>query len=230
MQTIPAVAGNQPYIISAEFIKLTIYNDVDDPSDTSVYTFSSAYTAETIDGVTYSPLGGLLAVGVQQRDLSVTSASTSISLSGLGPIPGTSGNMWIVLEKKIKGSRIEIIRGFYDDNQVLNTSTSPPVKRYTGIITSYNISEERVDLTDNFTVTVNASSYKLVLQNKTSGRRTNPTSWAQFYPADTSMKWISSLSGRTFNFGMPASFTNIPPAGGVPDPYAIPADWASSAG
>ncbi len=205
MQSIPAVAGNKPYIISAEFIKLTIYNDVANTADTSIYTFSSAYQAETISGQVYTPLGGLLAVGVQQRDLSVTSASTSVSLSGIG-----SDNIFMVLEKKIKGSKIEITRGFYDDNQVLASTA----KRYSGIITSYNITEERVDQNDNFTVTVNASSYKLVLQNRTAGRRTNPISWAQYYPADTSMKWISSLSGRTFDFGVTPTAKTVPPASG----------------
>ncbi len=209
MDIIPAVAGNQPRVISAEFIKLTIYNDATNPDDTSIYTFSSAYQYETIGGEVYSPAGGLLAVGIQQRDLSVTSALTSISLSGIDGYE----NMWMVLEKKIKGSKIEIWRGFYDENQVLNTTTSPPVKRFTGIITSYNIGEERANQDDNFTVTVNASSYKLVLQNRTAGRRTNPNSWQQFFPADTSMTWISSLSGRAFDFGVPPN-PNLKPAAG----------------
>ena len=222
METIPAVAGNKPSITSAEFIKLTIYNDATNPTDTSIYTFSSAYDYVTIDGQVYNPLGGLLAVGVQQRDLSVTSASTSVTLSGIG-----SDNIFMVLEKKIKGSKIEITRGFYDDNQVL-TSTA---KRYTGIITSYNITEERVDLNDTFTVTVNASSYKLVLQNKTSGRRTNPISWNQFYPLDTSMTWISSLSGRTFDFGQPPTAKTVPPASGTAtDPATVTSTWVNEGG
>lgn len=206
MDNIPAVAGNQPLVTSAEFIRLTIYNDVANVADTSIYTFSSAYQYETISGQVYSPLGGLLAVGVQQRDLSVTSASTSVSLSGIG-----SDNIFMVLEKKIKGSKLEITRGFYDDNMVM-TSTA---KRYTGIITSYNITEERVDNNDNFTVTVNASSYKLVLQNRTAGRRTNPNSWQQFFPLDTSMTWISSISGRTFDFGQTPTAKAVPPASGT---------------
>ena len=200
MDNIPAVAGNQPLVTSAEFIRLTIYNDATDPTDKTIYTFSSAYQYETIDSQVYSPLGGLLAVGVQQRDLSVTSASTSVSLSGIG-----SDNIFMVLEKKIKGSKLEITRGFYDDNMVM-TSTA---KRYTGIITSYNITEERVDNNDNFTVTVNASSYKLVLQNRTAGRRTNPNSWQQFFPLDTSMTWISSIAGRTFDFGQTPTTTPV---------------------
>lgn len=205
MEIIPAVAGNKPSITSAEFIKLTVYNNAPGSpfEDLSIYTFSSSYIEETIGGQVYSALGGLLAVGVQQRDLAVTSASTSVTLSGIG-----SDNIFMVLEKKIKGSKLEITRGFYDDNMVL-TSTA---KRYSGIITSYNITEERIDLNDTFTVTVNASSYKLVLQNRTSGRRTNPISWQQFYPNDTSMYWISSLSGRTFDFGVTPTAKPTPAA------------------
>ena len=206
MNVIPAVAGNKPSITTAEFIRVTVYNDANNPSDISIYTFSSAYQFETIDTgdgpQVYSPMGGLLGVGVQQRDLSVTSASTSISVSGIGP-----ENIYLVLGEKIKGSKLEIIRGFYDDNQVL-ASTS---HRYTGIITSYNIAEERIEQTDNFTVTLNASSYKLVLQNKTSGRRTNQASWQLYNPTDTSMDFVSSLTGRTFDFGV-APNPNLKPA------------------
>ena len=218
METIPAVAGNQPYIISAEFIKATVFNDVNDPTDVTITTFSSSYKAETIDGYVYSPIGGLLSVGVQQRDLSVTSASTSLTVSGLGP-----ENIYLVLEEKIKGAKLEIWRGFYDDNQVLNTTSSPPVKRYSGIVTSYNITEERAGQDDNFLVTINASSYKLVLQNKTSGRRTNPNSWTQFFPDDTSMNNINSLTGRKFDFGMTPTVHDVTPPGGstVSTPYVF---------
>jgi hypothetical protein len=194
MQTIPAVAGNKLLVTSAEFIKLTIYNDQLNPSDVSIYTFSSAYKEETIDGQVYTPLGGLLAVGTQQRDLRVTSADTSVSLSGL-----QSDNIYIVLEKKVKGSKLEIIRGFYDENYVM-TSTA---KRFTGIVTSYSITEIRENKDDNFVVTINASSYKLVLQNRIAGRKTNQQSWNEFNPTDTSMDQIYSLADQTFDFGRP---------------------------
>lgn len=192
MEIIAAVSGNKPFVSNAEFVKLTIYNDVANVADTSIYTFSSSYKDETIDGQVYAALGGLLAVGVQQRDLRVTSADTSVTLSGIG-----ADNIYLVLAKKIKGARIEITRGFYDTNSIL-TSTA---KRFTGICTSYAIAEERVDQTDNFTVTVNASSYKYVLQNRQSGRRTNMKSWQEFSPTDTSMNWVSSLADQQFDFG-----------------------------
>lgn len=248
MENIPAVANNKTNINSAEFVKLTIYNEVNvtqavdivsgtqyeiktigstpwttigAPSsaigttftannvgsgsgtayDVSVFTFSSAYKAETIANTVYSPLGGLLAVGIQQRDIRVTSADTTIMLSG---IPADdSNNIATVLGYKIRGSKVEVTRGFYNNNYVLANTA----QRFTGIVTSYNITEERHDLIDNFTVSLNASSYKSVLENRVSGRKTNPESWKVFNPSDTSMDNIYSLSDQHFDFGMKVSPT-----------------------
>jgi hypothetical protein len=198
MEIIPAVAGNKTNINSAEFVKLTIYNDVNNPTDITVYTFSSSYKTETIDAQTYSPMGGLLAVGIQQRDIRVTSADTSLMLSGIG-----GDNIYAVLANKIRGSRIDITRGFYNDNYVM-TSTA---HRFTGIITSYNISEDRHDLVDNYTVTLNASSFRYVLENRIAGRKTNKESWQLFNPTDGSLNNIYSISDQQFDFGMPVTKT-----------------------
>lgn len=194
MENIPAVAGNKALVINAEFIKLTIYNDVSNTANTTVYTFSSAYQEETIGGQVYTPLGGLLAVGVQQRDLRATSADTSITLSGID-----GNNIYAALGTKIKGSKIEITRGFYNNNYVLSNTA----QRFTGIVTSYNIGEDLqlVEDTDNFTVTVNASSFKTVLENRIAGRKTNPTSWQVFNSTDSSMNNIYSISDQNFDFG-----------------------------
>ena len=194
MENIPAVAGNKALVINAEFIKLTIYNDVSNTANTNVYTFSSAYQPETIDGQIYTPLGGLLAVGVQQRDLRATSADTSITLSGID-----GNNIYIALATKIKGSKIEITRGFYNNNYILSNTAH----RFTGIVTSYNIAEDLqiIEDTDNFTVTVNASSFKSVLENRIAGRKTNPTSWQVFNSTDSSMNNIYSISDQNFDFG-----------------------------
>jgi hypothetical protein len=194
MENIPAVSGNIPLVINAEFVKLTIYNDVSNIANTNVYTFSSSYKSETIDGTVYTPLGGLLAVGVQQRDLRTTSADTSITLSGID-----GNNIYIALGTKIKGSKLEITRGFYNNSYVLSNTAH----RFTGIITSYNIGEDLQleNDTDNFTVTVNASSFKTVLENRIAGRKTNPSSWNVFSAADSSMNNIYSISDQNFDFG-----------------------------
>jgi hypothetical protein len=192
METIPAVANNKALVNNAEFVKLTIYNEYANTANNNVYTFSSSYKSEDIGGTTYTPLGGLLAVGIQQRDIRVTSADTSISLSGV-----SGNNMAVVLGNKIRGSKIELTRGFYNNNYVL----SNVAQRFTGIVTSYNISEERQDNDDNFTITLNASSFKSVLENRIAGRKTNSESWKEFNPTDTSMDRVASIADKQFDFG-----------------------------
>ena len=206
MQNIPEVANNTPFINNAEFVKLTIYNEYGNLANANTYTFSSSYKTETIGNVQYTPLGGLMAVGIQNRDLRVTSADTSIALSGID-----GNNIQVVLDSqgKIRGSELQIIRGFYDNNMVLtNTYT-----RFTGIVTSYNINEERQDRIDNYTVTLNASSYKTVLENRVAGRKTNKTSWQEFNSTDSSMNNIYSIAGQTFDFGKKPTTTSSNPSG-----------------
>jgi len=194
MDNIPAVANNKALVNNAEFVKLTIYNEYGNTANNNVYTFSSSYQSENIDGQDYTPLGGLLAIGVQQRDIRVTSADTSLTLSGID-----GNNMSIVLGTLIRGSKLEITRGFYDNNYVLTSNAH----RFTGIVTNYQISEERQDQEDNFTITLNASSFKSVLENRIAGRKTNSESWKEYNPTDTSMDRVPSLSDRSFDFGKP---------------------------
>lgn len=192
MENIPAVANNKALVNNAEFVKLTIYNEYGNTANSNVYTFSSSYKEETIGNTVYTPLGGLLGVGIQQRDIRVTSADTSLSLSGID-----GNNMYNVLSSKIRGSKVEITRGFYDNNYVLSNTA----QRFTGIVTSYNITEERVDQTDNFTITLNASSFKNTLENRVAGRKTNSESWKLYNPTDTSMDRVPSLADQKFDFG-----------------------------
>jgi hypothetical protein len=199
MQIIPEVDNTTP-ITTAEFVKLTIYNEYSNVANTSVYTFSSSYQNEDIDGVTYSALGGLLQVGAQNRDLRVTAGDTTIALSGV-----SGNNIYVVLANKIRGSELEVIRGFYDANMVLQ-NTYP---RFTGIVTNYNIAQDREGSEDNFTVAISASSYKTVLENRIAGRKTNKESWQFFNNTDTSMNQVYSISGVSFDFGMPAKGNSI---------------------
>jgi hypothetical protein len=195
---IPAVDG-QSHIRDAEFVKLTLYNANNVPT---VYTFSSSYKNETQGLTTYLALGGLLSVGAQQRDIRVTSFDTSISLSGIG-----AENIYAVLANKVKGSLIEIYRGFYDDNYILDEF----VLRFNGVITSYSITEDfmSLDSNDTFTITINCSSYKTILQNRISGRQTSPNHWNEYEnpPAtkDSVMINVPNLINAYFNFGMPVT-------------------------
>jgi hypothetical protein len=178
-------------------------------SNVTVITASSSYKNETIDGNVYLALGGLLQVGTQQRSIRVTQADTSIALSG---IDGNS--IYTVLATKIRGSELEILRGFYDANMVLE---SPVYQRFRGVVTSYGITEDREGQDDNFTVTIGASSYKTVLENRIAGRKTNKESWQFFNSADVSMNQVYSISGVQFDFGQdPKGKTVVPGGGGNP--------------
>ena len=252
MDNIPAVDGSPPQINTAEFVKVTIYNEFEavlataivatktyiiltvgttdftligasdnnvgttfvatgagtgtgTANDITIVTASSAYRDFTIEGQVYSALGGLLGVGAQQKDLRVTSADTTVILSG---IDGT--NIATVLGTKIRGSKLEITRGFFDNTGALTSYA----KRFTGIITSYNISEDRQQNDDVFTVSVNASSYKSVLQNRNAGRRTNQSSWEFFNPLDSSMVNVYSIASQTFDFGKKVTATGGRGGGG----------------
>jgi hypothetical protein len=203
-QNIPEVQ-NTAQINSAEFVKLTVFNDYANTANVNVYTFSSAYKSETIGNTVYLPLGGLLSVGAQNRDLRVTSGDTMIALSGV-----SGNNIYVVLDTKIRGSELEVYRGFYDaNNQLGNTYL-----RFTGIITSYAIQEDREGNEDNYTVTVSASSYKTVLQNRVAGRKTNEESWKFFNSSDTSMDRVYGIAGVQFDFGKDPKGRSVVPGGG----------------
>lgn len=206
--SIPEVSNNATQINNAEFVKITIYNEYGNVANTTTLTFSSSYKEETIGNVTYDPLGGLLAVGNQSRNLRATSGETTIALSGID-----GNNIYNALATKIRGSEVEVLRGFYNNNMVL-TNTYP---RFRGIVTSYAISEERESTIDNFTVSIGASSYKTVLENRIAGRKTNKESWQFFDPNDTSMNQVYAISGVQFDFGQtPKAGTVVPGGGGFP--------------
>jgi hypothetical protein len=123
-----------------------------------------------------------------------------LSLSGIG-----AENIYAVLANQVKGSTVEVWRGFYDDNYILGNT----YQRFSGIVTSYSITEERQDQDDAFTVSLNCSSYKTILENKVSGRKTNPRSWNNFpgSVADSSMTNVPALDKAYFDFGKPVSTT-----------------------
>lgn len=185
-------------ILNAEFVRIDI-----DGAPNTPYFFSNSYKNETITdpvggttasaSATYTALGALLNVSGHQRDLSVTSYDTSITLVGVDQT-----KLGTIIDAGIKGSRVQIYRGFYDSNSNL---IDVPKLRYTGIVTSYSLSEDRVDNVDAYTLQINCSSYKIVLENRVAGRYTNSRSWKNAAPGDTSMDRVAGLSNSKFDFG-----------------------------
>lgn len=184
-------ALDSPSIRHAEFIKLTM------PSN--VYTFCNAAAPISVNGMTFTNLGSLLQISDIKRDIKANSSDLNISLTG---VDGT--NIAIVLNSEIKGSRIEIWRGFLDsDNQIITTPTQQFFKRYQGIVSNYSITEDWDQQARSriATVGISCASFRTILENRVGGVRTTPKIWQVFYPGDNSMNRVPAIAGSYFDFG-----------------------------
>ncbi len=193
MTTINAVTGSQ--INHAEFVKLTV------GTAGTVYTFCNAAAPITVGGNTFSNLGALLSVGDVQRDIKATSDDMTIQLTGINP-----SNVALILSGDIKGSLVEVWRGFFDsNNQIITTPTTQFFKRYQGIINSVSITEDfNTDARTRIaTCSISCSSMRRILENRLSGVKTNQNNWQFIYAGDTSMNRVSEISNTFFDFGSP---------------------------
>jgi hypothetical protein len=189
--TTTMTALNSSSIQQAEFIRLTL------PSNT--YTFCNAASPITVNSLTFTNLGSLLQLSDIKRDIKATSSDLSVSLTG---VDGT--NVAVVLGSDIKGSRIEVWRGFLDsNNQIITTPTQQFFKRYQGIVSNFSITEDfneqlRIRVA---TVGLSCASFRTILENRVGGVRTTPKIWQVYYPGDTSMNRVPAIAGSYFDFG-----------------------------
>jgi hypothetical protein len=196
MTTINAVTGSQ--INHAEFVKLTVGK----VGAQTIYTFCNAAAPITVDGITFNNLGALLSVGDVQRDIKATSDDMTIQLTGINPT-----NIAIILGNNIKGSLVEVWRGFFDsNNQILTSPSTQFFKRYQGIINSVSITEDfNSQLRQRIaTCSISCSSMRRVLENRLSGMKTNKDAWQFIYgTSETSMNRVAEISNQYFDFGNP---------------------------
>jgi hypothetical protein len=193
MTTIAAVTG--PQINHAEFVRLTV------GTAATVYTFCNAAAPITVGGITFSNLGSLLSVGDVQRDIKATSDDMTIQLTGINP-----ANIGIILGNDIKGSLVEVWRGFFtSNNQIITTPTTQFFKRYQGIISGVSITEDfNSELRQRIaTCSIACSSMRRILENRLSGVKTNQNNWQFIYSNDTSMNRVAQISNQFFDFGAP---------------------------
>ena len=193
MTTMTALSG--PQIRHAEFVKLTV------GIAETVYTFCNAAAPITVGGNTFSNLGALLSVGDVQRDMRSTSDDMTIALTGIDP-----ANIGLILSNDIKGSLVEVWRGFFDsNNQIITTPTTQFFKRYQGIINNVSITEDFNSemRTRVATCSIACSSMRRILENRLGGVKTNQSSWQFLYANDTSMNRVSAISNTYFDFGKP---------------------------
>lgn len=193
MTAIAALSG--PQIKHAEFVRLTV------GTAATVYTFCNAAAPITVGGITFNNLGALLNVGDVQRDMRSTSDDMTIALTGIEP-----ANISVILSNDIKGSIVEVWRGFFDsNNQIITTPTTQFFKRYQGIINSVSITEDFNSemRTRIATCSIACSSMRRILENRLGGVKTNQSSWQFLYPGDTSMNRVATIANTYFDFGKP---------------------------
>ena len=202
-----------PSINYGEFVKLT--------TSTNTYTFCNAAAPITVDGITFVGLGSLLAIGDIKREMKATSADLNISLTGIN-----NTNVAIILSANIKGSKVEVWRGFFDsNNQIITTPTQQFFKRYQGYVSNFSITE---DWNENLrtrvaTCGISCASFRTILQNRISGLTTNPIVWQKFYANDKSMDRVPVIAATYFDFGKP-------PTGGSQSTTNAPSDQNSVPG
>ena len=215
---------NTNVIRYADFFRLTL------PSGTYYFATTPApIIVPSISETTpFTALGQLVSVGSVQRDIKSTANETTVTLVGID-----TAMLALVLNSKIKGSRIDLWHGFFDSNNQLITSVTDawinnvgstidwtnfafdPIswtsntggtgvyKYFTGYINSFSISEQWMEEIRAYTgvVTISASSFQLVLQNRTAGRYTNDNAWQSIYDGDTSMNRVNYISSINYAFG-----------------------------
>lgn len=192
-------ALNSANIRYAEFVRMVVGKS----PTTTTYTFCNAAATVTIDGIAFSGLGSFLGVGQVERNIKSTSTDMMVSLTGIDP-----ANVAIILSANIKGSTVEIWRGFLDsDNQIITSPTQQFFKRYTGIINSVSITEDwNEQLRSRIaTCSVSCTSMKRVLENYVAACKTSKTTWQALYPGDASMNRVDAISNTNFDFGKPPS-------------------------
>jgi 3D (Asp-Asp-Asp) domain-containing protein len=192
-------ALNSASIVQAEFIKLSTATDN--------YYFCNAAAPITVSGMTFNNLGSLLSISQIDRNIKATSTDLTIQLTGVD-----GSNVAIILGANIKGSNIDVWRGFLDaQNQIITTPTLQFFKRYTGIVSNASITEQfdddlRVRIA---TVGISCSSFRSILDNRIQGIKTVPKAWNFIYPNDTSMNRVPIVASTYFDFGKPPQSATV---------------------
>ncbi len=201
----PMAALSSASITHGEFVRLT--------TSTATYTFCNAAAPVVADGISFTGLGSLLSVGAVNREIKATSIDMIIGLIGIDPT-----NVFLVLGSNIKGSTVEVWRGFFDSNyQIITSPSTQFFKRYQGIVSNISITE---DWNDNIrsrtaTASISCTSFRSILESRIAGIKTNLSTWQQRYASDTSMSRVAAISGQYFDFGAP------PKSGSQSDPGTV---------
>lgn len=186
------------------FVRIDVAYYKASPSATptsEILRFSDYKTSVTINSETYLGLGGLVGISGTSSELRSSPGGLTITISG---IPNTS--IAEIVNSRLKGSPVEVWRVVFDPVTGTQLAISGnPAGRFFGIVSNYTLDEE-YDIegrTSSNTIAIECASTVEFLNNKVTGRKTNPKSMKKFYSSDLSMDRVPNLVGANFNFGAP---------------------------
>ena len=201
----------------------------------STYYFATTpteITVPSISGTPFTALGQLVKVNSVQRDIKSTANETTVTLIGVdtamlglvlnSKIKGSQIDLWhaffdsnnqLITATSVpwkNNSNNQIGWTNSSDAQVSWTSSiagTGVYKYFSGFVNSFSISEEWMEEARAYVgvVTISASSFQLVLQNRTAGRYTNDNAWQSVNPGDTSMNRVNFVSTINYAFGKTAT-------------------------
>ena len=168
---------------------------------TEIINFSDYHRAITIDSVSYTGLGSLLAITESQADLRITSSELTLSVSGI-----PTDNLADLVNDDIRGSRLEVDRVVFDPTTgVILDIPGNPAGRFRGFVNTVSVSEDWDTNTRDASLVINlvATSQVGLLANRRGGRATNPWEQRALYPGDKSFDRVPNIANANYNFGAP---------------------------
>lgn len=185
-------------------------------------------TIPSISSIPFTALGQLVKVNSVQRDIKSTANETSVTLIGIdttmlglvlnskikgsqidlwhaffdanGDLITSSNNYWI----NNIGNNIPWVNNSFDAIPWLSSiATTGVYKYFSGYVNSFTISEQWMEETRSYVgaISISASNFQLVLQNRTAGRYTNDNAWQSINPGDTSMNRVAFITNINYAFG-----------------------------
>lgn len=213
---------NTNVIRYADFFKLGM-------ADGTYYfaTTPAPITVPSISATPFTSLGQLVKVSSVQRDIKSTANETTVTLVGVdttmlglvlnAKIKGSSIDLWHGFfdsnNQLITSVPITWTNNISSTIGWTNSAFSPigwsadtgtgVYKYFSGYVNSFSISEQWMEEARAYVgvVTISASSFQLILQNRTAGRYTNDNSWQSVNSGDTSMNRVNYISTINYAFG-----------------------------
>jgi hypothetical protein len=181
------------------FVRLAIdeYRTTSSGSFTSqVLRFSDSTSTETVESETYSPLGTLLNITATTSEIRPSNNTITVSISGI-----PTNSIPEIVNSRIKGSDIKIYRKF----KTIAGTDIATTGYFLGKVNNYSLQEDFnvEDRTASNIILLECASDIGLLEQKISGRKTNPISEKRFFPNDTAMDRVPTLKGTRFDFGAP---------------------------